>query len=76
MTQLHINRTIEAIKDRLDEVLAEYNCIDEIISKKMQSDPEFFGSLKYYEFQIKKTELGAEHTKLTDALVTLEKYMK
>lgn len=72
----HIDKTIRQIKTKLDEILTDYNGIDTQISAGMHNDPEFFGSLKYYEFQIKKTELGAEHTKLTDALVTLEKYMK
>ena len=75
MTQ-HINKTIQAIKARLDEVLTEYLGIDAQIEAGIHNDSNFFGSMKYYEFQIKKTELGAEHTKLTDALVILEKYMK
>ena len=75
MTQ-HINKTIQAIKARLDEVLTEYLGIDAQIEAGIHNDSNFFGSFKYYELHMKKTDLGLEHRKLTDALVTLEKYMK
>lgn len=75
MTQ-HINKTIQAIKARLDEVLTEYLGIDAQIEAGMHNDPDFFGSMKYYELQAKKADLGKAHTKLTDALVALEMYMK
>ena len=75
MTQ-HINKTIQAIKARLDEVLTEYLGIDAQIEAGIHNDSNFFGSFKYYELHMKMTDLGLEHRKLTDALVTLEKYMK
>lgn len=72
----HIDKTIRQIKTKLDEILTDYNGIDTQISAGMHNDPEFFGSYKYYQMQAKKVELGTAHTKLTDALVALEKYMK
>ena len=72
----HINKTIKDIKTKLDEILTEYLSIDSQTEAGMHNDPEFFGSLKYYQFQAKKTELGTAHTKLTNALVALETYLK
>ena len=72
----HIDKTIRQIKTKLDEILTDYNGIDTQISAGMHNDPEFFGSYKYYQFQAKKTELGTAHTKLTNALVALETYLK
>ena len=72
----HINKTIKDIKTKLDEILTEYLSIDSQIEARMHNDPEFFGSFKYYQFQAKKTELGTAHTKLTNALVALETYLK
>lgn len=72
----HIDKTVRQIKTKLDEILTDYNGIDTQISAGMHNDPEFFGSYKYYQLQAKKTELGTAHTKLTNALVALETYMK
>lgn len=72
----HINKTIKDIKTKLDEILTEYLGIDSQIEAGMHNDPEFFGSYKYYQMQAKKTELGTAHTKLTNALVALETYLK
>jgi hypothetical protein len=76
MAQNHIDKTIKDIKTKLDEILTEYLGIDAQIEAGMHNDPEFFGSFKYYQFQAKKTELGTAHTKLTNALVALETYLK
>ena len=76
MAQNHINKTIKDIKTKLDEILTEYLSIDLQIEAGMHNDPEFFGSFKYYQFQAKKTELGTAHTKLTNALVAIETYLK
>lgn len=76
MAQNHINKTIKDIKTKLDEILTEYLSIDSQIEAGMHNDPEFFGSFKYYQFQAKKTELGTAHTKLTNALVAIETYLK
>lgn len=72
----HVDKTIKAIKDRLDEILTDYLGADQQIEAGMHNDPDFFGSMKYYELQAKKADLGKAHTKLTDALVALEMYMK
>ena len=72
----HIDKTIRQIKTKLDEILTDYNGIDTQISAGMHNDPEFFGSHKYYQMHAKKAELGIAHTKLTNALVALETYMK
>lgn len=72
----HIDKTIRQIKAKLDEILTEYMDIDTQISAAIHNDSEFFGSYKYYQMQAKKTELGTAHTKLTNALVALETYMK
>jgi hypothetical protein len=72
----HINKTIKDIKTKLDEILTEYLSIDSQIEAGMHNDPEFFGSYKYYQMQAKKTELGTAHTKLTNALVAIETYLK
>ena len=63
------------IKARLDEILRDYLSADLQIEAGMHNDSEFFGSLKYYELQAKKAELGKAHHKLTDALVAIEMYM-
>lgn len=76
MTPKHIDKTIADIKTKLDEILTEYLGIDSQIESGMHNDPEFFGSYKYYQMQAKKVELGTAHTKLTNALVALETYMK
>jgi hypothetical protein len=76
MAQNHINKTIKDIKAKLDEILTEYLGIDSQIEAGMHNDPEFFGSYKYYQMQAKKTELGTAHTKLTNALVAIETYLK
>lgn len=72
----HINKTIKDIKTKLDEILTEYLSFDSQIEAGMHNDPEFFGSFKYYQFQAKKAELSTAHTKLTNALVALETYLK
>lgn len=72
----HINKTIKDIKTKLDEILTEYLGIDSQIEAGMHNDPEFFGSYKYYQMQAKMTELGTAHTKLTNALVAIETYLK
>lgn len=72
----HIDKTIRQIKTKLDEILTDYNGIDTQISAGMHNDPEFFGSYKYYQMQAKKAELGTAHTKLTNALVAIEQYLK
>lgn len=76
MAQNHINKTIKDIKAKLDELLTEYLSADRQIEAGMHNDPEFFGSYKYYQMQAKKTELGTAHTKLTNALVAIETYLK
>lgn len=72
----HIDKTIRQIKTKLDEILTDYNGIDTQISTAIHNDSEFFGSLRYYEMHAKKAELLIAHTKLTNALVALETYMK
>lgn len=72
----HIDKTIRQIKAKLDEVLTDYNDTDTQIIAAIHNDSEFFGSLRYYEMQAKKAELSKAHTKLTNALVALETYMK
>lgn len=76
MAQTHINKTIADIRAKLDEILTEYLGIDSQITAGISNDSEFFGSFRYYEMQAKKTELGTAHTKLTNALVAMELYMK
>lgn len=72
----HIDKTIRQIKAKLDEVLTDYNDTDTQIIAAIHNDSEFFGSLRYYEMQAKKAELSKAHTKLTDALVAIEQYLK
>jgi hypothetical protein len=72
----HIDKTIRQIKAKLDEVLTDYNATDTQIIAAIHNDSEFFGSFRYYEMQAKKAELSKAHTKLTNALVALETYMK
>lgn len=72
----HTDKTIKDIKTKLDEILTEYLGIDSQIEAGMHNDPEFFGSLKYFQMQAKKTELGTAHTKLTNALVAIEQHLK
>jgi hypothetical protein len=72
----HIDKTIRQIKAKLDEVLTDYNDTDTQIIAAIHNDSEFFGSFRYYEMQAKKAELSKAHTKLTNALVALETYMK
>lgn len=72
----HIDKTIRQIKAKLDEVLTDYNDTDAQIIAAIHNDSEFFGSLRYYEMHAKKAELSIAHTKLTNALVALETYMK
>ena len=76
MAQNHIDKTCNTIKSKLDEILTEYLSIDSQIEAGMHNDPEFFGSYKYYQMQAKKTELGTAHTKLINALVAIETYLK
>lgn len=76
MAQNYIDKTLRQIKAKLDEVLTDYNDTDTQIIAAIHNDSEFFGSYKYYQMQAKKTELGTAHTKLTNALVALETYMK
>lgn len=42
----------------------------------IHNDSEFFGSYKYYQMQAKKAELSTAHSKLTNALVAIEQYLK
>lgn len=72
----HIDKTIRQIKAKLNEVLTDYNDTDTQIIAAIHNDSEFFGSFRYYEMQAKKAELSKAHTKLTNALVALETYMK
>ena len=72
----HIDKTLRQIKAKLDEVLTEYSATDTQIIATIHNDSEFFGSLKYFQMQAKKTELGTAHTKLTNALVAIEQYLK
>ncbi len=72
----HIDKTIRQIKAKLDEVLTDYNDTDTQIIASIHNDSEFFGSLRYYKMQAKKAELSKAHTKLTDALVAIEQYLK
>lgn len=75
MTRTHIDKTKDAIKAKLDEILRDYLGADQQIEAGMANDSEFFGSMKYYELQAEKAELGKAHSKLTDALVAIEMYM-
>ena len=75
MTQNHIRKTTAAMKAKLDEILSDYLGTDQRIEAGMHNDPDFFGSMRYYELQAKKADLGKAHNKLTDALVTIELYM-
>lgn len=75
MTRVHIDKTKNAIKAKLDDLLRDYMDANYRIDVGMSNDSEFFGSKKYYDLQAKKTELSRAHTKLTDALVSLELYM-
>lgn len=72
----HIDKTIRQIKSKLDEILSDYFSIDTQISAGIRNDPEFFGSYEYYQLQAKRAELGTAHTKLTNALVAIEQYLK
>ncbi len=72
----HIDKTIRQIKAKLDEVLTDYNGTDTQIIAAIHNDSEFFGSLRYYEMQAKKAELSKAHSKLTNALVAIEQYLK
>lgn len=72
----HIDKTIRQIKAKLDEILSDYFSIDTQISAGLRNDSEFFGSYEYYQLQAKRTELGTAHTKLTNALVAIEQYLK
>ena len=72
----HIGKTCEAIKAKLDEILTDYMSAGHQIEAGMYNDPEFFGSYDYYQLQAKKTELSTAHTKLTNALVAIEQYLK
>ena len=74
-THTHIDKTKDAIKAKLDELLREYMSADRQIESGKHNDSEFFGSMKYYELQAKKAELSKAHSKLTDALVAIEMYM-
>lgn len=76
MTPKHIDKTIRQIKTKLDEILTDYNDTDTQIIAAIHNDSEFFGSYKYYQMQAKKTELSNAHSKLTNALVAIEQYLK
>lgn len=76
MAQNYIDKTIRQIKAKLDEVLTEYCDTDTRIIAAIHNDSEFFGSYRYYQMQAKKAELSKAHTKLTDALVAIEQYLK
>ena len=71
----HINKTIKDIKTKLDEILTEYLSIDSQIEAGMHNDPEFFGSLKYYELNAEKTRTSDAYHKLTNALVAIQTYL-
>lgn len=71
----HIDKTKNAIKAKLDDLLRDYMDTDYQIEAGISNDSEFFGSHKYYELQDQKTSLRLAHTKLTDALVAIEMYM-
>lgn len=75
MTRTHIEKTKDAIKAKLDELLRNYMDANYLLDVGMSNDSEFFGSAKYYDLQAQKTELSRAHTKLTDALVAIEMYM-
>ena len=75
MAQNHIDKTKDAIKAKLDELLREYMSADRQIESGKHNDSEFFGSMKYYELQAQKTKVADAHHKLTNALVALETYM-
>lgn len=75
MTRTHIDKTKEAIKAKLDELLTKYLSADNQIEAGMHNDPEFFGSMKYYELNTEKTKTSDAYHKLTNALVALETYM-
>lgn len=75
-TSNHIGKTCEAIKAKLDEILTDYMSAGYQIDAGMHNDPEFFGSYDYYQLQAKMTELSTVHTKLTNALVAIELYLK
>ena len=76
MAQNYIDKTLRQIKAKLDEVLTEYCDIDTQIIASIHNDSEFFGSYKYYQMQAKKAELSTAHSKLTNALVAIEQYLK
>lgn len=76
MAQNYIDKTIRQIKAKLDEVLTEYCDTDTQLIASIHNDSEFFGSYRYYQMQAKKAELSKAHTKLTDALVAIEQYLK
>ena len=75
MTRTHIDKTKDAIKAKLDELLTDYMGADRQIEAGMHNDPEFFGSMKYYELNAEKTKHADAYHKLTNALVALETYM-
>ena len=75
MTRTHIDKTKDAIKAKLDELLREYMSADRQIESGKHNDSEFFGSMKYYELQAQKTKVADAHHRLTNALVAIEMYM-
>ena len=75
MTRTHIDKTKDAIKAKLDELLTDYMGADRQIEAGMHNDPEFFGSMKYYELNAEKTKTSDAYHKLTNALVAIEMYM-
>lgn len=72
----HIDKTITSVKAKLDEILTNYMNADRQIEARLRNDPEFFGSMRYYELNAQKTPLSDAYHKLTNALVALETYMK
>ena len=75
MTRTHIDKTKDAIKAKLDELLTEYLSADRQIEAGMHNDSEFFGSKRYYDLNAEKTKTSDAYHKLTNALVALETYM-
>ena len=75
MTQNHIDKTKDAIRAKLDELLTEYMSADRQIEAGMHNDSKFFGSAKYYELNAEKTRTSDAYHKLTNALTALELYL-
>lgn len=63
-----------AIKAKLDEILRDYLDADTQIEAGLKNG-NFYGTERYHELTHKKNQLLTAHQKLTDALVTIERYM-